>query len=232
MIINKSYIKGIFIKECKNRFLCEVIINNEVIECYVPSASRLTNYINLDGKEVLLEENKGKKVRTKYSLVAVKHYNSYILLNLNYANLLVEEYLENNYEYDYLCREKVINGYKTDFVLVNNNNNLLVEAKGIISVEKNIIFPSVYSERAVKQLELLIKLLEKGYAVNYFFISLSPAVKKVLINPYDDEYRRLFLECVKRGMRVTGLRCCIRKGRVRLINDLNIDLYENIKTPS
>lgn len=222
MNIDQSYTKGRFIKECKNRFLCEVKVNNEVIECYVPSASRLGNYINLTGKEVLLKENKGNSLRTKYSLVAVKHYNSYILLNLNYANLLVREYLEKSYKYDHLYQEKVIDGYKTDFVLLNDNNKLLVEAKGIISVDKDIIFPSVYSGRAVKQLELLINLLEKGYEVNYFFVSLSPTVKNVLINPGDVEYRRLLLECIKKGMDVMGLRCHLQKDNVQIFSDLNI----------
>lgn len=224
MKIDQRYIKGRFLKECKNRFICMVNVNNEVIECYVPSASRLANYIKLIDKEVLIIENKGKNTRTKYSLVAVKHYNSYILLNLNYANLFVKEYLNNNYKFDNLFCEKVIEGYKTDFVLENKNEMVLVEAKGIISASKEIVFPSVYSERAVKQLELLLILLDKGYKAKYFFVSLSSTVKNVLINPEDTGYRRLLLECAEKGMDVIGLRCCLRKDEIHLISDLHIEL--------
>lgn len=82
-------IEGVFIEESKNRFLCKVLIDNKVCECYVPSSSRIENYLNVKGKKVLLTPNKSNS-RTNYSLFAVKFYNKYILLNLNLTNKVVE----------------------------------------------------------------------------------------------------------------------------------------------
>lgn len=46
--------EGIFNKELKNRFLCEVLVEDEVVECYASSSCRLDNFIDLHGKQVLL----------------------------------------------------------------------------------------------------------------------------------------------------------------------------------
>lgn len=38
---------GIFIRELKNRFLCEVEIDSESVVCYVPSSCHLSNFLKL-----------------------------------------------------------------------------------------------------------------------------------------------------------------------------------------
>ena len=42
---------GQFVRELKNRFLCEVVINGRVEECYIPSSCHLGNFLQLEGKE-------------------------------------------------------------------------------------------------------------------------------------------------------------------------------------
>lgn len=222
MNICNDLIKGKFLKECKNRFICEVLVDNNVIECYVPSSSKLINYISLKGKEVLLAVNKSKKTRTQYSLFAVKYYKNYILLNLNVANHIVEEYLRNNFNYKTLWREKKIGNYKADFILEDENGLLIVEAKGLISTSKEIIFPSVFSERAINQLVILETLLEQGYRGVYFYVSLSPTITKVQINSSDIEYSLLLQKCINSGMKIVGLRGYISGEKIKIFDDLAI----------
>ena len=38
---------GTFIKESKNRFLCEVLVDKKITECYIPSSCRLDNFLEL-----------------------------------------------------------------------------------------------------------------------------------------------------------------------------------------
>jgi len=85
MITIETPIEGIFKSESKNRFLCNVLVNGKLCECYIPSSSKLSPLVNLKGKKVLLTLNKGTNNRTKYSVFAVQHYRKYILLNLNIA---------------------------------------------------------------------------------------------------------------------------------------------------
>ena len=69
----QKFIIGKFLKELKNRFLCEVEIDGNVEECYVPSSCHLSNFLQLKGKRVLLVPTQGKSPRTKYALYAVPY---------------------------------------------------------------------------------------------------------------------------------------------------------------
>lgn len=93
MIISEDIVEGIFIEESKDRFLCSVLVDECVLECYVPSASKLKNYLNMKNKRVLLVKNKKLNSRTKYSVFAVKYYNQYIIVSLLVVNRVLEEYL-------------------------------------------------------------------------------------------------------------------------------------------
>ncbi|MCK1994909.1 DNA/RNA nuclease SfsA [Peribacillus muralis] len=201
-----EFVEGVFIEESKNRFLCTVMIENEICECYVPSSSRIENYLKLRGRKVLLTINNKPESRTNYSLFAVEFYNKYILLNLNIINKVVESIITNgriklldNYQ---IRREQTFNGYKADLLLSKNENIALVEIKGIIASRRIVSFPTVYSERAVNQLTKIKELLQSGIKVFYVITSLSPIVKKIELNSYYTEYKKLLYECMELGMEI------------------------------
>ena len=63
---NSRFTKGTFKKELKNRFLCEVQINGEDVVCYVPSSCHLSNFLQLEGKKVLLTPTQTPNYSIKY----------------------------------------------------------------------------------------------------------------------------------------------------------------------
>ncbi|WP_214849123.1 DNA/RNA nuclease SfsA [Exiguobacterium sp. s193] len=210
-------IEGTFIKESKNRFLCEVLIDNQLVECYVPSSSRIENYLKLSNKKVLLTKNIGSKSRTKYSLFAVMYYNKYVILNLNKVNELLTYYIEQNEFVEAqiytIEKEKTVNGYKTDLIIYEplKSEEKIIEAKGIIGITREVLFPKVHSERALKQLEQISILLRNNYIVEYYFVSLSPIVKKVIINSSHSKYYKLLNECIENGLRLKGIGAILNK---------------------
>lgn len=52
---------GIFKTEIKNRFLCTVNVDGIDTLCYIPSSCRLSNFINMNGRGVLLLPIKEKE---------------------------------------------------------------------------------------------------------------------------------------------------------------------------
>lgn len=202
------YIYGKFIKETPNRFLCTVLINNDTVECYIPSSCRLSNFLTLEGQTVILTPNNNPKARTRYSVYAVKVGRQFILLNLSKANRIIEAKLKTRRfaflgQRKHISTEKSIGGYKSDLYI--EDTNTVIEIKSILSFDKVAFFPTVYSERGVKQLLKLSSLLDQGYRVCYFFVSFNPNVKAVKLNNKIADYTKVFKECISKGMKSYGL---------------------------
>ena len=68
----EDLVKGIFISEKKNRFLCEVQVEGINIECYISSSCKLSNFIDTSGKEVLLMPVKKKESENSVFLICYK----------------------------------------------------------------------------------------------------------------------------------------------------------------
>lgn len=201
--IPRKYIEGTFIRELKNRFLCEVLIEGVSTICYVPSSCHLSNFLKLEGKKVFLVPTTTPKSRTKYALFAVPYKKNYIILNTSMANRIIEANISSRKlsalgKRKTVEKEHVIDNYKADLFL--SESNALVEIKSVISLRKNAIFPTVYSERTVMQLKWLCKLLDSGYKGYFIIVSLHPYIDRVMIDINSEFYK--------------GLKCCQEKGLV------------------
>ena len=116
------YVNGVFIRELKNRFLCEVKIDGKVEECYVPSSCHLSNFLHLKGKKVLLVPTQTKNSRTRYALYATPYRRNYIVLNTSLSNAAIEKGI-NNRRFAYLGKRSLVHkehsveGYKADLYI-------------------------------------------------------------------------------------------------------------------
>ncbi|KWX82523.1 hypothetical protein AMQ83_32640 [Paenibacillus riograndensis] len=221
-----QYVRGVFVEECKNRFLCIVKIRKEQHLCYVASSARLSNFIELSNKKVLLVENKGSNTRTRFTLYAVKSEFGYIILNLSVANTLLGDNLRKDYPKNIsVLKEKVTHeGYKTDF-LVSTSLPTIVEAKSIITDKTSVIFPTVFGERAVYQLTALQRALQMGYKVRYCLVLLSPTVSELLIDVRASEFYVNLKKCIELGMEIEVYRLKnTRKLRFYLNRDIQIEM--------
>ena len=200
---DSEIIYGEFSKEIKNRFLCTVKINGTDTVCYIPSSCRLSNFIDLTNRKVILQPIKKKNARTKYTVYAVKYRQVYVPLNLSNANRIIERSLHRKI-FAFLgarktvYREKSIDGYKCDLYIADTDT--IVEIKCVLSFNKSASFPTVFSERANRQLKNIKSLLENGHKVCYIFVSLYSGTKCISINEQHTEYAHLFSECIQKGM--------------------------------
>lgn len=213
-----KFIEGIFVKELKNRFLCEVLIDGISTVCYVTSSCHLSNFLRLEGKQVLLVPTQSPKSRTKYSLFAVSYRNSYILLNTSMANRAIETNIHKR-RFSFLgkratiIKEHTIYQYKTDLYL--QNTDTLVEVKSIISTNQTAVFPTVYSERSLKQLKQLQELMQQGHKVCFFIVSLCPTVKEICIDK-NSEFYEAFIKCIQLGMHVSAYACRFNHDKIEI----------------
>lgn len=223
-------IEGIFVKELKNRFLCEVLISGTSTVCYVPSSCHLSNFLELQGKRVLLSPTSTPNARTRYSLYAIPYKRSYIVLNTSMANWAVESSLQRK-QFSFLGKrtqilsEHQVDKYRTDLYI--GDTNTIIEVKSVLSLDKIAKFPTVFSERSLIQLTQLKEFLACGYRVHYCIVSLNPYVKSIQILS-NTAFRPKLGECLSKGMTISGHSCHIRNGRIQLKNMLPILSEDNI----
>ena len=201
---NSSYISGVFVKELKNRFLCEVKIDGKVEECYVPSSCHLSNFLQLKGKKVVLIPTQGKNPRTKYALYAAPYRRNYIILNTSLSNVAIEKEIHNR-RFSYLGKrsnvqkEHSVEGYKADLYIPQTKT--IVEIKSVLSENDEAVFPTVFSERTQNQLKSIQEMLDKGYKVVFIIVSLNPYIKKLTIDISTEFYLEL-TRCIEKGMEI------------------------------
>ena len=208
---------GIFMEEIKNRFLCLVNVDGTDTVCYIPSSCRLSNFIDLANREVMLNPIKKADARTKYSVCAVKYRGAFVPLNLSNTNKTIYLSLQRRLfaflgKRKKFQREKVIDGYKSDIFI--EDTDTVIEIKSILSFGKTASFPTVYSERAIRQLEDIKVLLDHGHNVCYMFLSMYSGVKEALIDKQQTEYAKIFMECMDKGMIVCGYSLGMKSGEV------------------
>jgi len=226
--INTPIITGTFIREEAHRFLCTVRVNSEEVECYIPCSSHLDHFIDLVGKRVLLIPNKQANSRTAYSVLAVKHNRHNILLNTSLANKAAYHYITYNKFKSYgkdciISCEKSVHEYKSDILIEWQSTREVVEIKSVISINAKSLFPTVYSKRAIKQLENFLKFPD-SIRIHYWLISLSPYIEEVSVNKAQSEYYELFYKCLARGMICKAYQCSLVGSKVKIVKELPIVL--------
>ncbi len=142
---------GMFKNEIKNRFLCTINVDGTDTICYMPSSCRLSNFVELSNRQVILRPIKKKNARTKYSVYAFRYRQSYVPLNLSSSNVTIENNLRRRMfaflgSRNSVFREKTIDGYKSDLYIADSDT--IVEIKSILSFNRTAQFPTVFSERA------------------------------------------------------------------------------------
>lgn len=216
-----EYIEGIFIKESKNRFLCEVLIDNQIQECYLPCSSKISEFIDLTNKTVLLKRNKGTKTKTNFSLFAVYVNNdNLILLDLNYLNILVKEQL-----YNVNSKREIFMtpAFRSDIYLEKENK--VIEVKGIIADKNKVEFPSVKAIRAEKQLIEIKKILLEGMKVEYVIILTNKEICEISFNPKREKFKQLFKECIALGMKLKVYSLKYKDNRFYLVNKRELQKF-------
>lgn len=219
-------IKAVFISELSNRFRCLVDIEGVETLCYVPSSCRLSNFIDLTGRTVLLTRLSSQS-RIAYSLYAVNTDKGLVLLNLALANKIVRSQI-NKRCFAFLGMRKhiqaelVVNRYKSDLYI--KDTKTIIEVKTILSLDSSGSFPTVYPRRLINQLRKIEELLEAGYRVCYLFVALGPQIKRIHLDA-NQEFSELFDRCRSKGMLCRGYTICIHddgisiSSKVKLMKD-------------
>ena len=202
-IINFKLHKAVFMSEGKGRFVCNILYNDEILECYVPITCKLSSLISLADKEVLIRETTKAAKRTKYTLFAVQNDKDYLIVDTGFANHIVKEILTETKNGDLFYPEQVVEKYKCDFY--SKTSKTLVEVKSIITTDQVLLIPNMKTQRAIIQLQNICSLLSKGYRAEYFIVAFAPKIEKI---EFDTKERvgKLLAEVIRLGGKISCIK--------------------------
>ena len=150
----------------------------------MPTSSKLGKILNLKNQKVYLVENAGKNLRTKYKVHSVLIEN----------DLFFSEILLNN---NYYLPERTINDLKIDFV--NEEIKEVIEIKGLISEEENILFPHSNANRIIKQLKAFLKF---DYKIRFIFVLMNPKINTIKLDKENSEFIKSFKTALKKKVKL------------------------------
>lgn len=178
-IMNFKLNKAVFVSEGKSRFICNILYEEEILECYVPITCKLSSLLSLEGKEILIRETTKAAKRTKFTLFAVQNKNDYLIVDTGFANRIVNAILAKTESNNLFYPEQIVENYKCDFYSATSKT--LVEVKSVITTEQEVLLPNMKTQRAIIQLHNICSLLSKGYRAEYFIVAFAPQLEKVKV---------------------------------------------------
>ena len=212
-----NYVEGVF-KNRPNRFIAEVLINNELVKAHVPNTGRCKELLVPDAKVFLLPSNNPKR-KTKFSLHFVLNKGVLVSLFSQQANEIVFDSIKQGIVrelqgYNVLEREKTIDNSRIDIYLgKSKDGNILedcyVEVKGVTLIKDGLAqFPDAPTERGRKHLNELIELKKRGHRAVVFFLIQHPKGDKFRPNwENDPDFAKILNEAYSSGVEILVYKC-------------------------
>ena len=208
-------IHGKFISR-PNRFIAMVDINGETVKCHVKNTGRCKELL-IPGADVLLYEPEKGDRKSQYDLVSVYKDEKLINMDSQAPNKIAHEYLENLLDGLIKIKAEVTHGdSRFDFYADTENGGIFIEVKGV-TLEKDgvALFPDAPTERGVKHINGLIRLVDEGYRAMVLFVVQMDGVKYMTPNM---ETHPQFGEAIKRardaGVDIRAIDCIVHEGKV------------------
>ena len=230
MKFKKKLLQGVLIKRYK-RFFVDIKYQNATITAHCPNTGSMMGLLN-KGNVVLFSESDNPKRKLKYTLEIVKVGKTLIGINTQLTNKIVLEALNqkkikslikfNNIKTEVKFSDKT----RFDFLIFNNNKKCFLEVKNVTLVrEKEIAeFPDSITSRGTKHLKELISAKKKGFeSYILYLIQRENCGSFKIAKDIDKEYKTVFTEALKNGVKVLCYDCKLNNEEIKLNNKINYE---------
>ncbi len=160
----------------KNRFIAEIIINNNIELCHIKNTGRCKELL-IEGVDIFVQENDNPNRKTKYSLICVKKGDLLINMDSQIPNYVAKEAIEKGIikelkDISYIKQEVTYKKSRFDIYFEKKTGQKgFIEIKGVTLEENGIArFPDAPSQRAIKHINELIEAKNEGYDVYILFV--------------------------------------------------------------
>lgn len=212
-----NVVEGIFLSR-PNRFIAHVEVEGRVVIAHVKNTGRCKELL-IPGCRVFLEYFDSSKRKTNYDLIAV--YKGELLINMDSQapNKLFREWIAKAKDFadiTYVKPEYTIGDSRLDYYLEAENRKLLVEVKGVTLEEEGIAkFPDAPTERGIKHIKELTRLVSEGYDCTIAFVIQMKGCRVFSPNtPPHFDFRNALLEAQKAGVKLLAFDCIVTEDSI------------------
>lgn len=213
----------------RNRFVAEVEIDGEVVDCHVKNTGRCRELF-LSGVKVVLQESDNPNRKTRYDLVAVYKNGQLINVDSQVTNTVVEEWVkESGYFQNLKLVKREVTYGKSRFDLYveyGEDKRAFIEVKGVTLEENGVArFPDAPTLRGVKHVEELITCMQDGYEAYLFFVVQMKCIKHVEPNwKTHPEFGHALQKAADAGVHLLAYDCLMTEDSIRADRPLPVVL--------
>ena len=207
-------IQGTFIDR-PNRFIANVRIKGEgdvpdsVVRCHVKNTGRCREIL-LKGTEVYLQKGTSPGRSTPYDLIAARKRDFIINIDSQAPNKVALESIERILgPCDTVKPEFTLGESRFDFYAEQGGRKVLMEVKGVTKEsDYRVCFPDAPTERGLKHVRELTRLVVEGYrCVVCFIVQMERADSFSPDYPIHEEFGKALEEAAEAGVEVLAFTC-------------------------
>jgi sugar fermentation stimulation protein A len=230
MKFKKKLLQGTLIKRYK-RFFVDIKYQDRTITAHCPNPGSMMGLLD-KGNGVSFSKSDNLKRKLKYTLEMVEVDKTLVGINTQLTNKIVLEALNqkkikslikfNNIKTEVKFSDKT----RFDFLIFNNNKKCFLEVKNVTLVrEKEIAeFPDSITSRGTKHLKELISAKKKGFeSYILYLIQRENCGSFKIAKDIDKEYKTVFTEALKNGVKVLCYDCKLNNEEIKLNNKINYE---------
>lgn len=219
----KKTIEAEFI-ERPNRFIAIVRIGDKLETVHVKNTGRCKELL-YEGVKVILFDSENPARKTRYDLIAVwKKDFGWINIDSQAPNVVMKEWLnESNDCFPGLTLVKPEVKYgesRIDFYIEQGDKKSFIEVKGCtLEIEGEGYFPDAPTERGVKHLHELVKVVQDGYDAYVAFVIAMEGIDVVHPNvAMQPEFGEAMEAAMAAGVKVLYLCCHVEPDELQIVN--------------
>jgi len=211
-------VPGIFLAR-PNRFIAHVEIDGNKETVHVKNTGRCRELLPV-GAQVWCQESDNPNRKTKFDLITVRKGDRLINMDSQAPNIAAGEWLRSGGlgEIKNLKAEAFHGDSRFDFSFIKDGSQCFLEVKGVTLENDGVCaFPDAPTERGVKHLKGLTRLVQEGYGAYVLFVIQMSDVKYLHPNDITDPaFGTALREAAENGVQVLAMDCAVTENTMDL----------------
>lgn len=220
----KNTVRGRFIDR-PNRFIAHVEVSGEQLVCHVKNTGRCRELL-VPGASVVICAAENPARKTAWDLIAVEKAGRLINIDSQAPNVAAAAFLTSLFPSAEIHPEYKIDASRLDFFIKTGDSCVYLEVKGVTLEENGVVrFPDAPTQRGVKHLQTLIRLVQEGHrACVLFVVQMEGAAYFTPNRCTDPDFADALVKAADAGVELLAMDCHVTENSMKINRPVEIRL--------